>query len=99
MCSLCGVKSTYRESHRPHGRYPRKFFICSQCEGEVQGVYRLDGSVHEFSTSVYKGGSHVVTLRLSDSQLELFNSMGKTSREVFELGLETYKSSLRYLSS
>ncbi len=91
MCKKCKNKVEYRESNRAHKRPPRKFFICSFCDAEVQGVYNVDGTVHEFSTSVYKGGSHTVPTRLSDEQFKYFKSLGKTSREVFELGLETYK--------
>lgn len=92
MCLKCKRKTTYKESSRIHGKPPRKFFICCFCGEEVQGVYRLDGSVHEFPTSAYKGGSHVVTLRLSDVQLDEFKATNQTSRSIFELGLETYKS-------
>lgn len=95
MCSICKTKSNYIESSRIHGRPPRKFFICTKCGCEVQGVYNLDGTVREFSTSVYKGGSHVVTLRLSDIQITEFEHTGKSSREIFELGLETYKKSIK----
>ena len=62
-------------------------------------MYEEDGSVHEFLTSKYKGGSTVVTLRLSDSQLHEFSETGKTSREIFELGLETYKNSMEHLAN
>lgn len=98
MCNICKVKSEYKESTRTHGRPPRKFFTCSRCGEDVQGVYDADGNVREFSTSSYRGGSHVVTLRLSDIQLTEFSKLGKTSREIFELGLETYKNSRRYLA-
>lgn len=97
MCKICKVKSGYNESGRKHGRPPRKFFICLSCGCEVQGVYNIDGTVHEFSTSVYKGGSHIITLRLSDFQLSEFEKTGKSSREIFELGLESYKKSLKCL--
>lgn len=94
MCMKCKTRSTYTESKIAHGLPPRKFFLCTNCGCKVQGVYNPDGTVHEFSTSKYKGGSNVVTLRLSDSQLHEFSETGKTSREIFELGLETYKSSV-----
>jgi len=99
MCNICNQKSNYRESLRVHGRPPRKFFICLHCTAEVQGTYNPDGSVHEFPAPKSRGGSTVITLRLSDAQLEAFLHLGKTSREIFELGLETYKSSQKYLKS
>lgn len=91
MCLKCKRNTNYKESPRAHKLPPRKFFICLFCGEEVQGVYKVDGSVHEFQTSRYKGGSTVVTLRLNDLQLQTFYKTGKTSREIFELGLEMYK--------
>ncbi len=99
MCKHCKVTSPYVPSSRVHGKYPIvQFKLCKSCGKEVQGTINIDGSFCEFTTSVYKGGSNVVTLRLSDLQLEQFHSTGKTSREIFELGLEKYKSNSKHLT-
>ena len=100
MCNLCKVQSSYLPSPRLHGKHPMvQFRLCKHCGKEVQGSISIDGSFHEFSTSVYRGGSNKLSLQVSDRQFAEFRSTGKTVREIFELGLETYKSSLRYLDS
>jgi hypothetical protein len=89
MCLNCGKKSNYRPSSRIHGSPPKKFFICASCSSEVQGVENADGSIHEFPTGKYRGGTNMVSLRLNDNQHDQFKSTGLTSRQVFELGLTT----------
>ncbi len=100
MCLTCKTSSPYIMSTKIHGKHPIiQFRKCKHCKTEVQGSLNFDGTFHEFSTSVYKGGSNLITLRLSDLQLTQFQATGKTSREIFELGLEMYKNSQTNLTN
>ena len=88
MCNKCKIKSNYKPSPSKHGRHPVfQFRICVNCGSRVQGTVQIDGSFREFSTSVYKGGTHSITLRLNDDKFKKFKQSGKSAREVFELGL------------
>ncbi len=94
-CFTCGFSKRFVPSKRPHGRPPRKFWICTSCKAENQGVLQPNGKIKLFNTSVPRGGTHVISLRLSDAQLQEFIETKQTSRAIFELGLNVYKDLMR----
>jgi len=56
----------------------------------TEGTIQIDGSFREFSTSVYKGGSHQLRFRFSDQQFEAMKKLGKNPRQLAERGLEAF---------
>ncbi len=91
MCKKCHTKSNYKTSPRQHGKHPHvQFRVCANCGKTVQGTIQIDGSFREFSTSVYKGGSHQLRFRFSDQQFEAMKKLGKNPRQLAERGLEAF---------
>ena len=87
-CPACGEPTTFRLSDREHGQPGRSFVVCVRCKREMQAVIK-DGKV----TSVwgYKGGSRVITLRLSDEEMEKrrkMKALGYADRQIYITGLD-----------
>ena len=87
-CPACKQDTTFTESPRQHGRIGRAFVICKNCGEELQATIRY-GKVQ--TVWGYKGGTHIVTLRLSDAEMKrrakLKARKGLTDRAIYRKGL------------
>jgi transcription elongation factor Elf1 len=86
-CPACNQPTTYTESPRQHGRVGRAFVICQKCGAEVQAIIQ-NGKV---KCAWYRGGTHVITLRLSDAEMKRRAKAKKgntTDREIYLAGLQ-----------
>jgi hypothetical protein len=88
-CPSCKQETTFLKSTRKHGREGRAFVICKNCGEELQAVIRY-GKVQ--TVWGYKGGTHVVTLRLSDAEMSqratLKKRKGLTDRSIYRAGMK-----------
>jgi hypothetical protein len=88
ICPSCKQETTFKQSPRKHGREGRIFVICKSCDTELQAITRY-GKVQ--SVWGYKGGTNVVTLRLSDAEMTRRASLKAkrlTDREIYLVGLD-----------
>ena len=92
MCKKCNVKSNYRHSPRQHGRPPRVFVICTNCEAEVQATIKA-GEVCEFPSRRKVPAGYALTefviLRLTETEKSRWKKSGRAARDVFLKGLES----------
>lgn len=60
-----------RDLSRKHKRHPRFFVICSdpQCRAKAQAVIN-HGHLHVFQTNHYRGGSNVISFRVTDAEYQ-----------------------------
>lgn len=89
-CPACKRQAEFKLSVRPHGQKGKSFAICSACGRECQAVFQDGKAVRVWG---YKGGSNVVTLRLSDAEMKIrerLKSQGKTDRDIYLEGMSTW---------
>jgi len=92
MCKSCKSPAPFMPSLRRHGKHPViQFRRCKACGMDVQGTIQPDGSYREFTTSVNKGGTNVLTFRFSDEQVERMRKFRTTARQLAERGLEAFE--------
>lgn len=73
-------KHTFKRDHtRKHGDHTRFFVIC-ECGEQAQAVIN-HGNMHIFQTNKYRGGSKVISIRVTDNEHERYTK----DKEAFKI--------------
>ena len=88
MCQHCNRPSPFRPSPRKHGLSPaRKFYICTNCGEEVQGVEkkRADGSIYVKEILVRpRKPRKIISIQVSPQEWGEWKKSGLTARAFIE---------------